>query len=202
MKQQGCKASNRRPLVALAVGIAFTGLLCGVTETRAGLVPVAPDQSSLLAGSAYQPPVGSIVAQQSTPFAAWPYQTSVAGQLQFEPTSLVRRSADESSFRFDANGPGLGGAPELAVKTNASRFDANGIATYSLADVFQFNGPHGQELDNVWDAVAFKNTFHPIGPAATGGTAVAVPLPPTFYTGLGIMMACGVITLVRRFMGS
>jgi len=246
-------------MVSRAAALALGTLLCGATATRAGFVPLAPGQSSVLAGSAYQPLTGNIVAQESTPFTAnyqpngtfvdfsgvatgrfddevlrdpktgeltfvyqielnnegytsasqgseltvngyGPYQTNVAGQLQFEATAPVRRSANGSSLQFYANAPGLGGPPELAVKTNATRFDANGAVTFSLADVFQVNGPHGQELDNVWGTVSFKNAFRPVGPAASGGTAVAVPLPPAFYTGLGVMMACGVITLVRRFM--
>jgi hypothetical protein len=259
VKQQVCKASNKWPVIRLAASFALAGLLCGAATSKAGFVSVAPGQSSLLAGSAYQPPAGDVVAQQSMPFAAHyqpdgtfvdfsgvatgqfddqvlrdpktgeltfvyeielnnegytsasqgseltlngygPYQTNVAGQLQFEPTAPVQRSANGSSLSFYANSPGLGGPPELAVKTNSTRFDANGTLTYSLADLFQVNGPHGQELGPVWGTVTFKSAFRPIGPAATGGTAVAVPLPPAFYTGLGIMMACGVITLGRRFM--
>jgi len=261
VKQQTGKSSNRSPVVRLAVGLGLTGLLCGATAAKAGFVPIAPGHSSVLSGSAYQPPVGIVVAQQSTPFTAYyhpigtfidfsgvatgqlddqvlsdpktgaltfvyeielnnegytsasqgseltvsgygPYQTSVAGRLQFEPTGPVQRSANGSSLSFYADRSGLGGPPELAVKTNATRFDANGATTFSLADVFQVNGPHGQELDTVWGTVSFKNTFRPISPAATGGTPVAVPLPPAFYTGLVIMMACGVITLVRRSMSN
>ncbi len=263
MKQKAFKASITLAGLRLeAAGLGLAGLLLCGTAAEAGLVPVAPGQTALVAGTAYQTPVGSVVASESVPFVATyqpngsfvnfagfatgefndqvlrdpktghltfvyniqlnnegitsasqgseltvngfgPYTTDVAGQLQFEPMAPVERSANGSSLRFYANSAGLGGAPELAVKTNATRFDSRGTVSFSLADVFLVSGPRGQELDDVWGNVSFKNAFRPTGAPSTGGsTVVAVPLPPAFYTGVGIMMACGIISLFRRLMGN
>ena len=247
----------------MAVGIVLSGLLGSAATARAGLVPVAPGQSSLLAGSAYSTPAGTVVARESTPFVAryqpdgtfadfagsatGQFDSQVqrdpkTGQLTFvykielnnEAFTSAPRDPNSASaaldrtrptwpasfnsrlrppcsgrrmvraFAFFANSPGLGGIPELAVATNATLFDAKGAVTFSLADVFRVNGPHGTEMDNVWGSVTLKNAYRPIGaPADNGGsTAVAVPLPSAFYTGLGIMMACGVISLFRRLLGN
>ena len=132
------------------------------------------------------------------------YKTDVAGTLQFQQAAPVTRSADGSALRFSSGAPGLGGPPELAVATDATRFDAAGTLDYRLADEFRVNGPSGQELDTVWGGVTIKGVFRPAALSLPGGSGdpgagpTAVPLPPAFFTGMGVLAACAIISVCRR----
>jgi hypothetical protein len=193
--QKVCKASHWHG-VSRPAGLGLAIVLIMFTKASAGLAPVAPGPSALPSAPAYH---GDIVSRKSVPFAAnytsrsefavFPGFATDPFDLPFEPMA-ARRSANVSGLRPFANSPGPGAAPELAV-------------TVSGTDVFLLNGPRGLSVADPWDRVSFRGAFRPMGLVDDGGsTAVAVPLPPAFYTGLGVMMACGVITLLRRLLGS
>lgn len=137
-------------------------------------------------------------------FAGW--RTDVAGALQFQQQAPVRRSPDGSMIRFSSGAPGLGGPPELAIATDATHFDTTGTLQYALADEFRVNTPTGVELDTVGSQATIKGVFRPAAGQVGGGTGdpggtggpTAVPLPPAFFTGMGVLFACGVITVFRR----
>jgi len=183
---KACQASRRPPKAPLALALGLACLLGGARAARAGLAQLTPGPSSLVPDLAYQPRGESVVAHPSTPFVA-----------------SCQSNGNSIGFAgFNAGQPDdQGTSRRLAfASTNTSRFDTSTAVSFSRADMFRADGPIGDDMGDVARNVTFKNAFHPTGPADT--TVVAVPLPPAFYTGLGVLMACGVITLLRRFMGN
>jgi hypothetical protein len=125
------------------------------------------------------------------------FSTDVGGALDFENLFAASRSADGATLRLASDTPGLGGPPTLVVRTDATAYDRRGSATYSAAD--ELSTPDGSS--NLYAGQAtVTGLFRPTGdgtlPPATPPNAI--PLPPAAYSGLGLLLAMGMIVAARR----
>jgi hypothetical protein len=145
------------------------------------------------------------------------FKTSLFGSMDFESVIRGSRSGDGSQLWLSGSAPGLGGAPRMVVRTDAMAYDANGHADFLAADeVPTLNGSR-----MVSGAVSFAGVFRPTTvsalppplmpppPPVVGGEPTpggngggprpsAVPLPPAAYSGVGVLVAMGLIALTRR----
>lgn len=117
------------------------------------------------------------------------FSTFLTGSLDFEELILASRSADGATVGLASDTPGLGGPPRLLVQTDATAFDKGGLASFFAADELST----GDGTAPVQGEAAGLSTFRPV-PARPH----AIPLPPAFYSGLGVLLALGLIAATRR----
>ncbi|MDB5294479.1 MAG: hypothetical protein JWO31_462 [Phycisphaerales bacterium] len=127
-------------------------------------------------------------------------KTAVTGGLDFEALVRASRSADGSRITLASDTPGLGGPPVLIVKTDATTYDAGGRATFAVAD--EVSGPYGQDwiaggTASIAGLLRPTIVAAPVDPAPSAGPT-PIPLPPAAYSGLGVMLAMGLIAATRR----
>jgi hypothetical protein len=143
-------------------------------------------------------------ASEQSDLAVWSFKgvsTSVMGSLDYESIIDASRSGTGSRIRLKGNTPGLGGAPLLVVETDATDFDAEGTATYAAADeVPSLLGPSTLASGSV----TLRGVYRPVAiESGNGGTVppppAAIPLPPAFYSGVGLMMGMLLLAITRRF---
>ena len=116
--------------------------------------------------------------------------TDVSGLLDFEQEVLATRSADGSEVRLGSDDPGLGGAPVLVVRTDATAFARTGSVRFFAGDELPVLGPDGPALEFAGGTSVILGTFEP---AADGDPPppAAIPLPPAAWSGLaGIAAIC------------
>jgi len=149
------------------------------------------------------------------------FKTTVFGTMDFEQVIRGSRSRDGSQVWLTSTAPGLGGPPRMVIRTDATAYDANGHASFLAAD--EIPTLSGSRMAS--GMANFGGMFRPItitapppppptaggtgsstgGDTGTGGTGVGsnptpspVPLPPAAYSGLGVLVAMGLIALTRR----
>jgi hypothetical protein len=126
--------------------------------------------------------------------------TDVTGALDFEDLVLGSRSADGASVGLRSDTPGLGGPPTLVVRTDATRYDAGGRASYYAAD--ELATPDGPAA-TFFGTAAIAGVYRPAaggGGVSPGPTPHPVPLPPAAYSGLGVLLAMGLIAAFRKYL--
>jgi len=123
------------------------------------------------------------------------FRTNASGALDFEELIAARRTADGSRISLFSDSPGLGGAPMLLVRTNATSFDAAGSATFSASDEMSL-------LDGssrlVTGSATIDGVLEPMTAMGPVTPPVSIPLPPAFFSGLGVLLAMGLIGSTRR----
>ena len=74
----------------------------------------------------------------------------------------------------------------------------------SLADLFQVESSTSEVLTPLRGQLTISGAYEPSGePAAPGdGRIQSVPLPSSFFTGLGLMLGCLIIAAVRKKLGT
>jgi hypothetical protein len=150
------------------------------------------------------------------------FKTSLFGSMDFDQIIRGSRSQNGSQLWVSGNSPGLGGAPRMVVKTDATAYDANGHASFFAADelptlagsrmasgVANFSGmfrpitvtamPPPPPPTNSGGGTTTTGGGEPsVGGGGTGPTPSAVPLPSAAYSAMGVFLAMGLIALTRR----
>lgn len=129
------------------------------------------------------------------------FATDVSGALDFEDLASASRSADGKQVRLRSDTPGLGGAPTLIVRTDATQYAADGRAGYYAAD--ELSSPTGSS-NTFFGTTAIDGVYRPASaavPPPDGGPVNVVPLPPAAYSGLGVLLAMGMIVATRKYLG-
>jgi hypothetical protein len=110
------------------------------------------------------------------------FSTDVTGLLDFEPVILASRSADGADVRLGSDDPGLGGAPTLVVRTDATAFARTGTARFFAGDELAVLGPDGPALEFAGGTAVVLGAFEPADSDPPPPTAI--PLPPAAWSGL------------------
>lgn len=138
-------------------------------------------------------PDGTAGGSALTLFGLAGRSTDASGLLGSGLDATASRSADGDGVAL----AGPGGYPLLVVHTDATTFDAGGAARFVAADRFITGSAAGSMEVMAQGTAEVAGTFRPTGQAAV----VAVPLPPAAWTALGGAAGCGIVALVRRWMG-
>jgi len=125
---------------------------------------------------------------QATDFAG--FETTVSGQLDFEEVAKAARSGDGSQVVLFSDSPGLGGAPALLVETDAMAYDENGTINFFAAD--EIGTANGTRRTS--GSALIEGVYQP-----SAGGPTAIPLPPAAYSGLGVLLAMGLVMRFRRW---
>ena len=121
------------------------------------------------------------------------FSVDISGMLDYEEAIKASRSADGAQIALFSDSPGLGGAPAVLVQTDASSYDENGSAVFHAGDELLTLNATGA----VSASATIDGAFQPVlGDNPTPTTAI--PLPPAAYSGLGVLLAIGLILAVRR----
>jgi hypothetical protein len=125
------------------------------------------------------------------------FKTTVAGALESEEFIQASRSKDGKMVQLSGNTPGLGGPPTLVVKTNATAYDAGGNASYFASDEVSTLTRASQTFSGT---AMIDGTFRPVGGEVLppGPPPTAIPLPPAAYSGLGVLLAMGLLAATKR----
>ena len=131
------------------------------------------------------------------------FATDVTGTLDFESVILASRPDDDASaVQLSSDDAGLGGAPKLVVRTDATEFAATGIARFFAGDELAVLTPDGSSLEFAAGTAEVSGTFQPAAADEGGGAGgTPIPLPPAALTGLaglGAMCAARGMSWVRR----
>jgi hypothetical protein len=124
------------------------------------------------------------------------FRTELAARLAFAPNFPGSRSADGSTLTVESDSPGQGGSPTLLVRTDATDFDAGGVLRFAASDPFLLPGPvegsgaaGGMVSVLASGEVELSGAFRPV----TDARPAPVPLPPAVFTGMGTLIACGIL---------
>ena len=125
------------------------------------------------------------------------FRTNVDGALDFESVILASRGPDGSELKLTSDDPGLGGAPRLVVRTDATDFDDAGTTSFFAADELAVRTPDGLETELAAGTAVIGGTFRPIdvGPAPAPNP---IPLPPAVWSGALALGAAGASRVMRR----
>jgi hypothetical protein len=125
------------------------------------------------------------------------FHTHVDGALDFESVILASRELDGSAIKLTSDDPGLGGAPRLIVRTDATAFDATGTASFFAGDELAVRTPDGLEIELAAGTAVIGGTFRPVdaGPAPAPNP---IPLPPALWSAVVALGAAGVSKSLRR----
>jgi hypothetical protein len=121
------------------------------------------------------------------------FATDVTGALDFESVILASRAEDAgSAVQLSSDDPGLGGAPKLVVRTDATAFAATGTARFFAGDELAVLTPDGLSLEVAAGTAEVAGIFQPAADDGTGGGgATPIPLPPAALIGLATMAFAG-----------
>ena len=124
-----------------------------------------------------------------------PFATDVTGTLDFETVILASRTDDAADVRLSSDDAGLGGAPKLVVRTDATDFAATGTARFFAGDELAVMTPDGFSLEFAAGTAELSGTFQPAEAGGGGGDgdggATPIPLPPAAWSGLAALGAIG-----------
>ena len=129
------------------------------------------------------------------------FATDLSGALDFEDLASASRSADGKQVRLRSDTPGLGGAPTLIVRTDATKYAADGLAGYYSAD--ELTTATGSS-NTFFGSTAMNGVYRPVSAAVgppDGGPVNVVPPPPAADSGLGVLLAMGMIAVARKYLG-
>ena len=115
-------------------------------------------------------------------------KTWVTGAMDFESLIEGGVSADGAMVTLRSDTPGLGGSPTLVIETDATAYDAKGMATYAAGD--EVMGSF------VSDETMIDGVFAPS--ASIAPPPAVIPLPPAVYSGMGVLLALVLIAATRR----
>jgi hypothetical protein len=126
------------------------------------------------------------------------FVTDVTGALDYESAVLASRSDDASAVRLGSDDAGLGGAPKLVVRTDATAFAATGTARFFAGDELAVRTPDGLSLEFAAGTAEVAGTFEPADADPGNGGGTPIPLPPAVWSGLAVLGAMGATRAVRR----
>jgi len=124
------------------------------------------------------------------------FSTDVTGTLDFETVVLGSRTDDGADVKLSSDDPGLGGAPRLVVRTDATAFDDTGSAKFFAGDELAVRTPDGVSIEFAAGSAVLFGTFEP---AADEAPPTAIPLPPAVWSGLAGLGAMGAARGFTRF---
>jgi hypothetical protein len=90
------------------------------------------------------------------------FDAEVAGALDFESTVLASRTSDGATVRLSSDDAGLGGAPRLLVRTDATEFEATGSARFFAGDELAVRTDDGLLVEFASGTAVVGGTFEPV----------------------------------------
>jgi hypothetical protein len=124
------------------------------------------------------------------------FTTDVAGILDREHVILASRTKDGGTVKLSSDDPGLGGAPRLVVRTDATDFAPTGTARFFAGDELPVRTPDGLEIELASGTAIVGGTFQPVD--APPPPPTPIPLPPAVWSGIVGLIGVGIATASRR----
>jgi hypothetical protein len=109
--------------------------------------------------------------------------SNVDGLLDHETAIVASRSSDGGSIQLASDDPGLGGAPRLVVRTDATDFASTGSAKFFAGDEFAVATPDGTQTQLAAGSVIIPGIFRPVEESSV----TPIPLPPAGWIALGTL---------------